>query len=71
MRADEARRQVEELMGRRDALQGEIQQAQHDVEKFSSLNELVAAREAQAERQRLQQRFSGIERQLHHLRQYW
>lgn len=64
-------RQVEELVGRRDAVRGELQRVEQDIKKFSGLNQVVAAREAQADRARLQQRLRLIERALEKLRRYW
>lgn len=71
MRPSDPQKKVEELIGRRDALNGEIARVQIDIKKFLNLNHAVAAREAQADLQRLQQRLAVIERELEQLRRYW
>lgn len=62
---------VEELMGRLDAVRGEIAAAQGEVEKFSNLNLMVEAREAQADKQRLEARKRQLEQDLNRLKKYW
>lgn len=71
MQPNEAKRKVEELMGRRDAIRSELKRAYDMVKKFSSLNQRVEAREAEADCTRLQQRLALIERELEKLRRYW
>lgn len=63
--------QVEQLMGRLDAVKSEITAMQREVEKFSSQNMAVAAREAEADLGRLQTRQRQIEQELNRLKRYW
>ena len=62
---------VEELMGRLDAVKGELAAARREVEKFSSQNLVVEAREAQADQQRLEARKRQLEQDLSRLKKYW
>jgi len=71
MDAHQAKQQIEQLMGRRDAVKGEIRRAQADYEKFSTQNLRVEAREAHDDMTRLQQRLSVIETELNKLKRYW
>ncbi|EKD78792.1 MAG: hypothetical protein ACD_41C00264G0006 [uncultured bacterium] len=71
MQPNEAKQRVEELMGRLDAVRGEIAAAQREVEKFSSQNLIVEAREAQADQQRLEARKRQLENELSRLKKYW
>lgn len=71
MQPADAKRKIEELMGRRDAVRGECKRAQELVKKFASLNQIVEAREAEADCVRLQQRLALIDRELEKLRRYW
>lgn len=71
MTPTEAKRKVEELMGRRDAVQGEINRAQNEYEKFASQGLMVEAREAQQDKDRLQVRKRLIEQELEKLRKFW
>lgn len=65
------KQEVEQLIGRLDAVQGELAAAQREVEKFSSQNLVVEAREAQADLQRLQDRKRQLETALAKLKKYW
>ena len=65
------RQQVEQLMGRLDAIKGEIADAKHELDKFSSQNLVVEAREAQADLDRLNQRKRNIDQELNRLKKYW
>ncbi|EKD76005.1 MAG: hypothetical protein ACD_43C00258G0001 [uncultured bacterium] len=65
------KQKVEELLGRRDAIKGEIKRAQAEYEKFSAQNLSVEVREAKADIARLQQRLQQIETALAKLKKYW
>lgn len=67
----EAKRQVEQLLGRLDAIQGEIHAAQNQVAQFTDRQMVVEAREAQADLERLLQRKGQIESELARLKKYW
>lgn len=71
MNKTEARRKIEELIGRLDVVQAEIRRAQEAVVKYTSLNEVVQAREAQQEVERLTQRRQVLEIELRTLQKYW
>lgn len=57
-------KQVAELVGRLDALQGEITQASRELEQFTS-------RDAQADLDRLLLRKKQLESELQRLKKYW
>lgn len=67
----DAKARVAELVGRIDAVQGEIVQAQHDSDKFASQNLIVEAREAKDDLARLQARKQQLEQALQQLKKYW
>jgi archaellum component FlaC len=71
LQPEEAKRQVEQLMGRLDAVRSEIARSQRDWERFKGLNQLVEAREAEADLGRLQERRRQIEAELGRLKKYW
>lgn len=62
---------VEELMGRRDAVQAEIRSAQIEYKKFAAQNLRVETREAEVDIARLRQRLHVIETELNKLRRFW
>jgi hypothetical protein len=66
-----AKAKVAELVGRRDALDGEIKRVQADYEKFSTQNLTVEARETKADWDHLLQRQQQITQQLNQLRKFW
>lgn len=67
----DAKQQVEQLMGRLDAVKGEISSAQHEVKKFSSQGMQVETREVEADLQRLLARKKLIELELQKLKKFW
>lgn len=71
MNTSEAKRKVEELTGRYDAVNGEITKAKREIEKFKGLNQPVEAREAEDDLGRLQSRLKQIEVELNQLRKFW
>ena len=71
MQPSEAKRKVEELTGRYDAVKGEIVKAKREVEKFKGLNQPVEAREAEDDLGRLMARLKQIEAELNRLKKYW
>lgn len=62
---------VEELIGRRDALQAELSRTQTEHANFLSQNLIVEAREAAADVERLRQRLNVIEAELNQRRRFW
>lgn len=66
-----SKEKVAELLGRLDTVKSEIAAVQREVEKFSSQNMAVAAREAKADLGRLQARQRQIEVDLNQLKRYW
>lgn len=71
MALNEAKRKIEELMGRLDAIKGEIVDAQREIEKFASQDMRVETREAEADLRRLESRKRQIEAELNRLKRYW
>ncbi len=71
LQPEEAKRQVEQLMGRLDAVKSEIARSQSEWERFKGLNLQVEAREAEADLGRLQERRRQIEAELGRLKKYW
>lgn len=69
--AEDAKRKVQELTGRFDAVKSEIAKAKHEVERFRGLNQPVEAREAEDDLGRLQGRLRQIEAELQRLKKYW
>ncbi|MBI4406978.1 MAG: hypothetical protein HY565_00570 [Candidatus Kerfeldbacteria bacterium] len=71
MQPSDPKAKVAELVGRIDAVQGEMVRAQHEIDKFSSQNLVVEAREAKDDLARLQFRKRQLEQDLNHLRKHW
>ncbi len=71
MQPEDAKRKVQELTGRYDAVKSEITKAKHELERFRGLNQPVAAREAEDDLGRLQGRLRQIEVELQRLKKYW
>ena len=67
----EPKQQVEQLMGRLDALKGEIAKAKHEVDKFKNQNMQVEARDASDDLARLEYRKKQVEGELAKLRKFW
>ena len=71
MQPSDAKAKIAELVGRIDAVQGEITKAQHEIDKFSSQNLVVEAREAKDDLARLQSRRRQLEQALQQLKKHW
>ena len=71
MQPSDPKAKVAELIGRIDAVQGEIVKAQHEVDKFSSQQLAVEAREAKDDLTRLQARKRQLEQALDKLKKFW
>lgn len=71
MQPSDAKAKVAELVGRIDAVQGEMVRAQHEIDKFSSQNLIVEAREAKDDLARLQVRKRQLEQELQKLKKFW
>jgi hypothetical protein len=71
MTRDEAKKKIEELMGRLDALKAEVKTAHYEYEKFASQGLIVEAREAEQDKQRLEQRKAMVERELEKYKKFW
>lgn len=69
--SSEPKRKVEELIGRRDALLGEVARAEAEQRKFREQNLVVEAREAEQDVMRLRQRLELVNTALNQLRRYW
>lgn len=67
----DAKGKVAELVGRIDAVQGEMAKARHEIDKFSSQNLVVEAREAKDDLARLQVRKRQLEQELQKLKKFW
>lgn len=65
------KQQVEQLMGRLDAIKGEIVSTQQELDKFSSQNLVVEARETKDDLVRLQSRKRQLEQELQKLKKFW
>jgi len=67
----EARKRIEELVGRIDVIKAEIRRAQATALQYASLNDAVPAREAEQDVERLASRLRNLEGNLIALKKFW
>ena len=71
MNTPDAKRKIEELVGRIDVLKHEIRHAHEQAAKYRSLNEPAHVREAEQDAERMDVRLRSLEQDLAKLKKFW